>query len=158
MNDTIGKEAEQKIKEWLDRPAEGYSFDRIYDQMTGFYSVSRNICDFTLYKYPYKYYIESKATWQDRWDFNELQDHQREGLLQKSKINGCFGWIIVLFASYQRAFKIDIKDFQTALDSGIKSINITKIDKWKIPYKEIQIIPNNRKKLLDYTGEVEDLI
>ena len=34
MSDTIGKEAEQKIKEWLDRPTEGYSFDRIPDQMT----------------------------------------------------------------------------------------------------------------------------
>ena len=79
-------------------------------------------------------------------------------MLQKSKINGCFGWVIVLFASYQRAFKIDIKDFQNALDSGIKSINITKIDKWKLHYKEIQTIPNNRKKLLDYTGEVEELI
>ncbi len=31
---TIGKKAEQKIREWLDRPEEGYCFDRIYDQMT----------------------------------------------------------------------------------------------------------------------------
>ena len=33
-NDDIGKAAEKKIKEWLDRPEEGYSFDRIKDQMT----------------------------------------------------------------------------------------------------------------------------
>lgn len=35
MSDTlIGKQAESKIKEWLDRPLDGYSFDRIKDQMT----------------------------------------------------------------------------------------------------------------------------
>lgn len=31
---TIGKKAEAKIEEWLTRPDEGYSFDRIPDQMT----------------------------------------------------------------------------------------------------------------------------
>lgn len=35
MSDTlIGKQAEAKIEEWLDRPDDGYSFDRIKDQMT----------------------------------------------------------------------------------------------------------------------------
>ena len=33
-DDGLGKKAEQKIKEWLDRPEDGYSFDRIPDQMT----------------------------------------------------------------------------------------------------------------------------
>ena len=30
----LGKKAEAKIREWLDKPLEGYSFDRIPDQMT----------------------------------------------------------------------------------------------------------------------------
>ena len=30
----IGKEAESKIREWLNRPDAGYSFDRFYDQLT----------------------------------------------------------------------------------------------------------------------------
>ncbi len=35
MSDSsIGKKAELKIKEWLDRPEDGYCFDRIPDQMT----------------------------------------------------------------------------------------------------------------------------
>lgn len=34
MSDTVGKKAEKKIQEWLDRPTEGYCFDRIPDQMT----------------------------------------------------------------------------------------------------------------------------
>ena len=42
--------------------------------------------------------------------------------------------------------------------SGHKSLNIKKIDKWTIPYKEIRTVPNNRKQLLDYIGDLEELI
>jgi len=158
MNDLLGKKAEAKIKEWLDRPDDGYSFDRIPDQMSGMYLVSRNTCDFICYKYPNSYYLESKATWEDRFAFSMILPHQHDGLLKKSKIPGCYGWVIVLFATYKRAFKLDIQDIVAAEEAGIKSINIKKIDKWTIPYKEIQTIPNTRKELLDYTGELEDLL
>ena len=158
MNDLLGKKAEAKITEWLDRPEDGYSYTRLYDQLSGYINTSRNICDFICYKQPYIYYIESKATYKDRFDFTMIQPHQREGLLKKSAIPGCYGWVIVLFASYKRAFKLDIRDIVALEDKGKKSINILKLDKWDIPYKEIQTIPNNRKQLLDYTGELEDLI
>ena len=149
VTDTLGKDAEKKIKEWLDRPDEGYDFQRLPDQMTGFYG-SSNICDFVLYKYPNHYWIESKATWKDRFDFSMLTDTQYDGLLNKSKINGVDGIVIVLFASYQRAFWISIKEIDRLKQSGKKSLNILKIDKWHIDYHEIKTIPNNRKKLLDY--------
>lgn len=53
IHDDLGKKSEQKIREWLDRPEQGYCFDRIPDQMTGFYG-PKNICDFTLFKSPNK--------------------------------------------------------------------------------------------------------
>lgn len=158
MNDRLGKDAEKKIKIWLDQPEAGYSLDRIPDQMTGFYGVSRNICDFVCYKQPYIYYIESKATWSDRFDLAMIQPHQEEGLLKKSKIPGCFGWVIILFASYKRAFKLDIQDIVTLKSGGQKSLNIKKINKWPIAYKEIHTIPNSRKQLLDYDSKIEDLL
>lgn len=153
----IGKKAEAKITEWLNRPQAGYSFDRIKDQMTGFYG-SSNICDFTCFKSPNMYYIESKATYEDRFDFSMITETQHDGLLEKAEIADVFGWIIVLFATYKRAFVIDIRDIKALEDSGKKSLNIKKIDKWGIPYKEIQTIPNNRKHLLDYIGEIEQYI
>ena len=158
MNDNLGKEAEQKIREWLDRPEDGFSFDRLYDQMTGFYMTSRNICDFILYKYPNIFYIESKATWHDRFDFSIIPEHQFNGLLNKSKIHGCHGWVIVLFATYKRAFKFEIQDIVESMNNGKKSVNITKIDKWEIPYVEIKTVPNSRKKLLDYEPGIDYLI
>lgn len=149
ITDTLGKDAEKKIKEWLDRPEEGYDFNRIPDQLSGFYG-SSNICDFHLYKYPYYYWIESKATWADRFDFSMLTETQHNGLLEKSKINGVHSYVAVLFASYKRAFLIDIRDIKKLEDNNKHSLNILKIDKWDIPYLEIRTIPNNRKKLLDY--------
>lgn len=155
----LGKKAERKVKEWLDRPQEGYSFDRIVDNMSGFYG-SSNICDFTLYKYPNMYYIESKCTGHDRFEFSMLTDTQYTGLLTKSKIDGVHGLVIVLFATYKRAFILDIREIDKLKQSGTKSLNILKLDKkgWPCKYSEIRTIPNNRKSLLDYTGEIEEYI
>lgn len=149
----LAKKAEAKIREWLDRPEEGYCFDRIPDQMTGHFG-SKNICDFTLFKSPFKYYLESKATWEDRFDFSMITDYQYEKMLEKSKIDMVFSYIVVLFASYQRAFLIDIRDIEYMIEKlNQKSLNIKKIDKWPIPYKEVVTVPNSRKKLLDYRHE-----
>lgn len=156
--DDIGKKAEKRIREWLNRPEEGYCFDRIPDQLSGLYG-SKNICDFTLFKMPYMYYIESKASWSDNVPFKMVTDYQREQMLLKSQIHGVYSIVAVLFASYQRMFLFDIRDWVDELNDESKqsSINIKKIDKWTIPYVEVATIPS-RKELLEYTGEIDDYI
>lgn len=151
IHDDLGKKAEKKIYEWLNKPEQGYCFDRIPDQMTGFYG-SKNICDFIWFKTPNMYYIESKATWSDRFDFSMITDYQFKGLLEKSKILNVYGIIIILFASEKRAFIIDINEINKLILTGKKSINIKKINKWKFKYKEIPTIPS-RKVLLNYIGD-----
>jgi len=159
MSTCIGKKAEKKIQEWLDRPEDGYCFDRLKDQTSGFYG-SKNICDFTLYKYPSMYYIESKATYNDRFDFGTISGLdipedttcQFGGMLAKSKIPGVHSKVIVLFATQKRAFIIDINEIARLAATGKKSLNINKISNWDIDYQEIETIPNNRKQLLNYTG------
>lgn len=174
MADTeFGKIAEQRIRTWLDKPELGYDFNRIPDQMSGLYIVSRNVCDFDCYKFPYFYHIESKATYADRFEFSQLTNTQRDGLLLKSQIKGSYGLVVVLFAQYKRAFIFNIKDIaeficpetplselNSVFHSGtiisqlkVKSVNITKLDKWEIPYWEIETIPS-RKQLLEYTGDL----
>lgn len=104
------------------------------------------------------YYIESKATENDRFEFSMIRPTQYSGLLEKSKIENVFGWVIVLFVTYHRAFVLNIQDIEwmeQLLDKH--SLNIKKIDKWPIPYKELQTVPS-RKLLLDYIGEVEQYI
>jgi len=177
MADTeFGKTAEQRIRTWLDKPEMGYDFTRIYDQMTGFYMTSRNICDFNCYRFPYFYHIESKATIQDRFDFSQLTELQRDGLRLKAEVKGSYGLVIVLFVSQKRAFIFNIKDIAEFIEPDtslnelnnklfhknetisrlkIKSVNINKIDKWQIPYWEIETIPS-RKELLEYAGDLPD--
>ena len=149
-DDSLGKKAESKIKQWLDRPEDGYCIDRVFDQLSGFYG-SKNISDFTLFKSPHFCYIESKATYEDSFKFSMITEHQYSGLLQKSKIKNVFGLVIVLFAAYQRAFVFDIRDIDHLITKDDKhSLNIKKIEKWKIKYFEIQTVPS-RKAMLDYT-------
>lgn len=156
-DDGLGKKAEAKIRQWLNRPEDGYCFDRLPDQLSGFYG-SKNICDFTLFKYPSFFYIESKATWQDSFSFDMISENQRTKMLEKSNIEGVYSLIICLFASYKRAFMFQIADIQYLLDQGKKSLNIKKEEKWIIPHVEIPTIPNTRKELLDYTGEIDELL
>ena len=148
MNDNLGKKAETKIKEWLDKP--DIDFNRIPDQMTGLYG-SKNICDFDLYISPNKWYIESKATWGDRFDFSMISEFQFNHMIDKSKIPGVSAVIIALFASHQRAFVFPIQEIARLMSASTKSLNIKKIDKWEIKYQELETIPS-RKQLLDYTG------
>lgn len=156
MNDGLGKKAEQKIRTWLNRPQDGYSFDRIPDQMSGLYG-SANICDFICYKWPNLWYIESKATEMDRFDFSRISEYQMEHLRIKSKIPGVYAVVIVLYAMYKRTFMFNVCDIYSLIEQGKKSLNITKIDKWIIPYAEIPTIAS-KKILLDYTGDLDSLI
>lgn len=155
--DLVHKQAEEKIKEWLNHPELGYSIDRIPDQMNGLYG-SKNICDFICFHTPNLYYIESKSTYEDRFDFSLISDYQYENLLKKSKIQNVWGLIIILYISHKRAFILNIQDIDKLIQSGQKSLNIKKLDQWGIPYSEIPTIPNNRKKLLDYEGDLVELV
>lgn len=155
-DDGLGKKAEAKVKEWLDHPDLDLCFDRIPDQLSGFYG-SKNICDFTFYKYPYYYYIESKASWKDSFSFSMISENQRTKMCEKAKIRGVRSIVIFLYATYQRAFIFNILDIQGLLDNGTKSLNIKKREKWSIPTVEIPTI-QSRKELLDYSGDLEDLV
>lgn len=159
MGDTsnLGKKAEAKIREWLDRPEEGYCFIRIPDQQSGFYG-SKNPCDFILYRCPNFYMIESKATFEDRFEFNMLTDYQYSELLRYSEIYDVTCFVAVLFASHKRAFLINIRDIRYCKEKlNQKSLNIKKIDKWPIAYREIKTVPS-RKELLDYLATSDNVL
>lgn len=146
-----GKKAEAKLKEWLNRPEEGFWFYRIPDQLTGFYG-SANPCDFLLYRYPKMYCIESKCTYDDRFSFTMITDYQKEHLLEFSKVNGITSYIAVLFATQQELYLIDINDIKKVEESGKKSLNIKKKVQWNIPYIQVRTLPS-RKAMLDYDFE-----
>lgn len=69
------------------------SVDRIHDQTNG-YLGSRNICDFSVYRYPNKYYFECKTVHGNLLPFSNISSGQWKGLLEKSGIKGCTCGII----------------------------------------------------------------
>ena len=144
----LGKKGEKKLEEWLTHPEDGFFCYRLKDQMSGLYG-SANMCDYIVYKYPHFYPIECKSTWADRFDFSLLSETQHNDMLEASKVEGVIHYVAVLFASHKRAFLINIKDIAFLESQRIKSLNVTKIAKWKIPYIEIRTVPS-RKELLDY--------
>lgn len=155
----LGKIAEARLQTWLDHPEKGYCLDRIKDQMS-MYAHSTNICDYTLFKAPFFYYIESKETETDRFDFSKIKgfpdgDNKTQfgGLLEKSKITNVFAVIVVCFSTHKRSFIFNINEIDRIYKEGKKSININ--DMSGISYREIETIPNKRKKYLDfdYTGD-----
>lgn len=147
----LGKKAEGKLKSWLDMPEEGFFMLRLPDQLTGFYG-STNMCDFLLYKKPNFYPIESKATYQDRFDFSMISENQHKDLMKASQVDGITSYVALLFASYKRLFLLDIRDIVKLEELGTKSLNIKKIDKWGLPYIEVRTVLS-RKELLDYDKE-----
>ena len=86
-----------------------------------------------------------------------ISEFQYNSLLEKSKITNVFGLVVVLFATDKRAFILDIRDIAKLKSMDVKSININKIDSWSIPYIEIPTA-SSRKTLLDYTGDLVDLV
>lgn len=147
----IGKKAEAKIKEWLNRPEEGFWLYRLPDQMNGFYG-SSNPCDFLLYRFPKMYCIESKAVSGDRFDFSMISNFQKKSMLEFSQVNGLTCYVAILFATHQKLYLIDIRDIKHLEDEGTKSLNIKKKNSWKIAYIPVETIPS-RKNMLDYDFE-----
>lgn len=98
------------------------------------------------------YFLESKATESDRFDFSMLTQNQHDEMLKFSNIEGVRSYVVVLFATYKRAFLLDIRDIKELEDRGKKSVNIKKIEKWDISFIEIKTVPS-RKQLLDYDFE-----
>ena len=102
--------------------------------------------------------LESKATYTNSFPFSMITEYQRSEMLKRSQIDGVKSYIVLLFATEQRAFLLDINDIEDQVQQkGPKSLNIKKINKWTIPYLEIPTIPS-KKLLLDYDTAFADKV
>lgn len=131
-----GKQFEQKIHEQLEK-VPNVSVDRLHDQTTG-YRGSSNICDFIVYKKPVEIYIECKSTYGNTLSihsnpkkdkngiphgfYGNISDAQWEGLLEKSKIDGCIAGILCWWIDRDVTLFIPIKDLKYHRNTGNKSI------------------------------------
>lgn len=121
-----GKDFESEIRKCLES-LPNVSFDRLPDPMAG-YSGIRNICDFSMYNYPYMFFLECKSLYGNTLNYaSSITQNQWEGLFEKSKIYGCIAGICVWYIDYDLTVFVKIQDLWEHRKAENKSLNITDI-------------------------------
>ena len=141
MANNKGKKFENKLKEDFVKSLPFGTIDRIYDQMSGYKTIS-NISDFIAYNFPNLFYLEAKTHLGNTFPFSNLT--QYEALLAKVGIKGVRAGVVIWFQDHDRVIYVPIKTVQTMKKDGKKSINITKIDNEgyrfiEIPSKKLRV-------------------
>lgn len=149
-----GKSFETEIKKALDK-AQNVSVDRVHDSMSGFAGV-KNICDFTAFRTPYKYYLECKETESNVLNFKgAISEYQWNGLLKKAEILGVISGYCVWYFRHGKTFFIPAKEaakWRGPVESPIhKSMHIDDILLGNI--KAVEIPGKKRKIMFTYDGD-----
>lgn len=136
-----GKKFEAKLKEdFLKIP--GISLDRLKDQVSGYKTVSKNISDFIVYKFPFIFYCEAKSIEGNTFPISNLT--QYDALCTKIGIKGVKAGAVIWFVKHKKVVFVPIETFKQMKDKGIKSVHAFKQD-----YKEYNIleIPSTPKRI-----------
>ena len=142
-----GKQFEDAIKKaFLKHP--DISFDRFPDPMAGYMGV-RNICDFGVYRYPFKYYFECKAFSGNTLNFKSaITKDQWNGLREKSSVVGVIAGVLVWFIDHDITVMVPVQELVRLRDEGAKSLNIKDIKENKVTHF---IMPGRKKRVFfDY--------
>ena len=117
-----GKDFEKIIEQGITDLPE-VSIDRFYDTMGGFKNIA-TICDYSVYSYPYKFYIELKAIKGNTLNFkSHITETQWNGLLEKASIKGVTAGIIVWFIDNDITAFISIHHLNNLKHKGLKSFH-----------------------------------
>lgn len=145
-----GKQFEKQIQNAFEK-VENCSIDRLPDPMAGYAGV-RNICDFTVYKYPLNFYLECKCCYGDRFPLSNITENQWNGLLDKSCIPGIVSGYFIWFIDHDITIYVSAKFLNTHYESGSRSITIRDMLNWKdLPSNSFMFIRGNKKRIFfDY--------
>lgn len=148
-----GKQFEQKFKEDM-LQIDGVDLLRLPDQFNG-YKNSSNPCDFLVYKFPIKLYIELKCRYGNTFSLNDLSQYDK--LLMRDSIKGVFPLAIIWFIDYDKVIAFPISSIKKMRDDGLKSINIktySKYEYFEIPsIKKRVFMDSDYKSLFQYLVE-----
>ena len=133
-----GKQFEKVIQKTLEA-VEEVDCLRLYDQVSGFVEVSKNPCDFIVYKYPYEYYVECKTIHGASIPITNLV--QLDRLQQRCTKKGLFGKFIIWFVDKQETYWVDYKYIRMCLTLNYKSINHTVLFEASKENNLVKLIP-----------------
>ena len=145
MANNYGKKFEETFKEdWIRSFPDG-TIDRIYDQMSGYRSIS-GISDFIGYNYPYHFYLEVKSHKNASFPLDNLT--QYDDLLPKVGIRGVRVGMILWLIDKDSVTYWPISTIKKLKEAGIKSVNPEKLE--KEGYRFVKI-PSVKKRVFMYS-------
>ena len=148
-----GKQFEAKFKEDILK-IPGVSFDRLYDQVSGYKTIS-NISDTVFYKFPEIFYMELKSIHGNTFPLINLTQYDK--LIQKKGIKGVRAGAVIWFVDRDEVIYVPIETFELVKKAGYKSIHVVKTDRNKYP---ILHIPSVKKRVFmdsDYSVLFKDV-
>ena len=138
-----GKDFEKRIEEAMLK-VPNLDVQRLYDTTNGYIGVHQP-ADYSVYKYPYHYYIECKCTWENTLHKDYIT--QLDDLYKKANINGVNAGVIIWFIKHDRTVYISVSSLVEHFKDH-KSVNIKEVQNGKIIFIDI---PGIKKRVFfDY--------
>jgi Holliday junction resolvase len=146
MSNDLGKQFEDKFKsDWKKSFPDG-TIIRLYDQMSGYKTVSQNICDFIGYARGTLFLMECKTIKGNTFPFSNLKQYEK--LLAKKNIKGVKAGVVIWFYEKDTIMFVPIEEAEKMITDGEKSVNCKKVvdNMYEKCYSIIQI-PGIKKRV-----------
>jgi recombination protein U len=144
-----GKQFEERFRtDWLKTFPQSVII-RLPDQMSGYKTTSRNICDFICFNDGILYLIECKSHKGNTLPFSCIREEQIKGMSQKALLKGVTAGLIIWYIDHDLTVWVPIDVVLTLINFGHKSINIKDLD--KLPH--LVICGKKKRVYFDYDME-----
>ena len=149
MSAGYGKAFEIKFREDFSK-IDDVSIDRLYDQTTGYKTVSRNVADYICYKKPHLFYLELKVVEKgNTLSFQRIR--QYDLMLGKLGIPGVNVGVLTWFVEHKKVCYTPIEEIKRLKELNCKSINIKMLGEDGFNTFEIPSTPKRVFLDTDYT-------
>lgn len=152
----LGKSFEEKFKQdWIKTFPDSFIM-RLYDQVSGYKTVSRNISDFICYKKPYFYIIECKSHAGASFPFEKLIQYDK--MVSFIDIPGIVIGVVLFLYDKDLVLFVPLKTIKQMKEDGLKSVGVKHLDSYdilKVPSKKLRVYMDSDYSCLEGYG-VED--
>ena len=140
MAQNRGKQFEVKLQEDIKKSFDGQCFlMRIPDQMNGYKSASKNLCDFILFIKGQLFLIEAKTILGNTFPITNFT--QFDKLMSIPDVRGVHRGVVIWFQDHSRVVYVPLLTIAKMKADGKKSVNIKKIDEEGYAYVNIPSTP-----------------
>ena len=121
-----GKQFEERFKkDWIESFPDS-ALTRLYDQVSGYKGVSRNICDFICYNHPYQFFIECKSHKGASIPFDKITQYDK--MKDVVGIKGVRAGVVLWLYDKDKVFYIPISTITEMKKDDKKSVGLKAVE------------------------------